>query len=180
MFRICDRDFECYKCLSTGTDEFRKVHGGPLFLSSFFTHSSFFTNFDVWLRTYQLLWLTREMVGSGVAGADRVCFALLKHLPGETTSLPSLSLSLSLHSSVSLLSSPLFATPCPSTNLSYDRFFFLPSFSLCSFVPSILHLFCRPSSSPLPLISLPHSSHFPPPHLSLLLLNSAYKSSLDL
>ncbi|CAI8028680.1 Integrator complex subunit 3 [Geodia barretti] len=29
----------------------------------------------------QLLWLTREMVGSGVAGADRVCFALLKHLP---------------------------------------------------------------------------------------------------
>ena len=31
----------------------------------------------------QVLWLIRAMVGTGVSGADKLCFALLKQLPGN-------------------------------------------------------------------------------------------------
>ena len=33
----------------------------------------------------QVLWLTGEMVKTGVAGADKLCFALLKQLPAGST-----------------------------------------------------------------------------------------------
>jgi len=33
----------------------------------------------------QVLWLTREMIQTGVAGADKLCFALLKQLPAGST-----------------------------------------------------------------------------------------------
>lgn len=35
------------------------------------------------VHNLQVLWLTREMIQTGVAGADKLCFALLKQLPGK-------------------------------------------------------------------------------------------------
>ena len=32
----------------------------------------------------QMLWLSREVVQTGVTGSDKLIFALLKQLPGET------------------------------------------------------------------------------------------------
>ena len=38
--------------------------------------------YDGYTYINQILWLTREMVQTGVSGADRLCFAFLKQMPG--------------------------------------------------------------------------------------------------